>query len=76
MGRDIGRAMETEEGKGAAASGQHIVAGGSSLNSESSEGSSGHSEKEWLRCSTDSQLCQCKDTPVCCRVRLRNALAG
>ncbi len=75
MGRDIGEAMETEEGKGAAANGQHIVAGGSPLTSETSEGSSGQSEKEWLRCSIHSRPFQCKDTPVCCLVRSWDALA-
>ena len=74
MGRDMGRAMETEEGKRAAVNGQHIVAGGSQLNSDSSEDSSGQSEKGWLRYSTDSQPCQCKDTPVYCLVKLCNAL--
>lgn len=49
MGRDIGRAMETEEGKDAAANDQYIVVGGSALITESSEDSSGQSEKEWLR---------------------------
>ncbi len=63
MGRDIGGAMESEEGKGAAANGQHVVAEGSPLNSESSEGSSGQSEKEWLRCSLDSRL-HCKHAPM------------
>ncbi len=76
MGRDIGGAMETEEGTGAAANGQHVVAGDSPLTSETSEGSSGQSEKEWLRCSIHSRLFQCKDTPVCCLVRSWDALAG
>ena len=75
MGRDIGGAMETEEGQGAAANDQHVVDEGSPLNSESSEGSSGQSEKEWLRCSIDSRPCQCKDAPVYCLVRSSSALA-
>lgn len=76
MGRDIGRAMETEEGKDAAANDQYIVVGGSALITESSEDSSGQSEKEWLRCSTDTRPCQCKGTQVYCLVWLCNAPAA